>query len=46
VSAFASLLILPAIFTLLQKNASLESVSLDPSDPESKYYEHSNLQKA
>ena len=46
VSAFASLLILPAIFSLLQSKASLESVSLDPGDPESKYYEHSNLQKA
>src|SRR5690606_10546500 len=46
VSAFASLLILPAIFILLQKNSSLESVSLDPGDPESKYYENSNLQSA
>lgn len=38
-STFASLLILPSIFILLQKNASTQSVSLDPEDPESKYYQ-------
>jgi multidrug efflux pump subunit AcrB len=42
-STFASLLILPAIFILLQKKATTQSVSLDPEDPESKYY--STIQK-
>lgn len=37
-STFASLLILPAIFILLQKKATTQSVSLDPEDPESNYY--------
>ncbi len=38
-STIASLLILPAMFILLQRNSSLQSVSLDPSDPDSKYFE-------
>lgn len=37
-STFASLLILPPLFILLQKKAPVQSVSLDPEDPESKYY--------
>lgn len=37
-STIASLLILPAIFILLQNKASTHSVSLDPEDPESKHY--------
>jgi len=37
-STFASLLILPGIFLLLQKKASYASVSMDPEDPESKYF--------
>jgi len=37
-STFASLLILPGIFLLLQQKASYASVSLDPEDPESKFY--------
>lgn len=38
-STFASLFILPGIFVLLQSKASYASVSLDPEDPESNYYE-------
>ncbi len=37
-STIASLLILPALFIVLQNKASTESVSLDPEDPESKNY--------
>lgn len=37
-STLASLLILPALFALMQKNASLDSVSLDPEDPENKLF--------
>jgi multidrug efflux pump subunit AcrB len=36
-STVATLLILPAIFSLAQENASAESASLDPSDPNSPY---------
>jgi len=38
-STIASLLILPNAFVALQKKASVQSVSLDPQDPESKYYQ-------
>ena len=37
-STFTTLLILPAIYTLLQKNASTTSNSLNPLDPESRYH--------
>ncbi len=37
-STLAALLILPCVFTQFQANASVQSVSLDPEDPESKYY--------
>jgi len=37
-STLASLLILPALFALMQKNASLNSVSLDPEDPDNKLF--------
>ncbi len=37
-STLASLLILPGVFTLVQQKASLVSVSLDPEDTESPYY--------
>lgn len=37
-STLASLLVLPALFALMQKNASLDSVSLDPEDPENKLF--------
>lgn len=36
-STVATLLILPAIFSLAQEHASAESASLDPSDPDSPY---------
>jgi RND family efflux transporter MFP subunit len=37
-STLASLLILPAIFTLVQRKASVNSVSMDPEDPESNFF--------
>jgi len=40
VSTFATLTILPAIYTILQQQASVTSPSLDPMDPGSRYYEH------
>ncbi len=42
-STLASLLILPAVFTLVQRKASVHSVSLDPEDPESNFF-RKNLQ--
>lgn len=41
-STFASLLILPAVFTMVQKKASVESVSLDPEDPQSIFFRKNN----
>jgi multidrug efflux pump subunit AcrB len=38
-STFAALLILPCVFNQLQANASIQSVSLDPEDPESKFFD-------
>ncbi|GAB3942632.1 efflux RND transporter permease subunit [Spirosoma harenae] len=37
-STLAALLILPCVFTQLQAKATTQSVSLDPEDPESKFY--------
>ena len=37
-STLASLLILPALFMLMQKKASFDSVSLDPEDPDNKLF--------
>jgi multidrug efflux pump subunit AcrB len=37
-ATFATLFLLPIVFTLLQSKASLKSASLDPDDPESRYY--------
>ncbi|WP_234733574.1 efflux RND transporter permease subunit [Tellurirhabdus bombi] len=42
-STGAALLILPCVFTQLQKKASVQSVSLDPQDPESKFFNKSQL---
>jgi len=39
VSTFATLTILPSIYAILQKRASISSPSLDPMDPGSRYYE-------
>jgi multidrug efflux pump subunit AcrB len=39
-STFTTLLVLPAIYTLLQRRASTTSNSLNPLDPESRYYVH------
>ena len=38
-STLAALLILPNVFAFVQGKASFESVSLDPEDPQSKFYE-------
>jgi multidrug efflux pump subunit AcrB len=38
-STFATLLVLPAVFTLLMRRVSSESPSLDPNDPESSHYD-------
>ncbi len=38
-ATFATLTILPLIYTILQSNATLTSPSLNPMDPESRYYE-------
>jgi multidrug efflux pump subunit AcrB len=37
-ATFATLLILPSVFALVQRRASTRSASLDPDDPESAYY--------
>jgi multidrug efflux pump subunit AcrB len=39
VSTFATLTILPSIYAILQRRASLASASLNPLDPTSRYYE-------
>jgi multidrug efflux pump subunit AcrB len=39
VSTFATLTILPSIYAILQARASVASASLNPLDPESRYYE-------
>ncbi len=39
VSTFATLTILPSIYAILQRRASITSPSLDPMDPGSRYYE-------
>ncbi|HWB98208.1 MAG TPA: efflux RND transporter permease subunit, partial [Bryobacteraceae bacterium] len=38
-STFATLTVLPSIYAILQKGASLTSPSLNPMDPASRYYE-------
>ena len=38
-STFATLTFLPAIYSILQQNASTHSLSLNPDDPASRYYE-------
>lgn len=37
-STLASLLILPAVFTMVQRKASIHSLSLDPEDPKSNFF--------
>jgi multidrug efflux pump subunit AcrB len=39
VSTFTTLTILPSIYSILQRKASTKSPSLNPTDPESRYYE-------
>ena len=38
-STFATLTVLPSIYSVLQKRASISSPSLNPMDPSSRYYE-------
>ena len=40
-STFATLTVLPSIYAVLQGRASITSNSLNPMDPESRYYEPS-----
>jgi multidrug efflux pump subunit AcrB len=40
VATFATLGVLPAIYAILQGRAAIRSASLNPMDPESRYYEH------
>ena len=37
VATFATLIVLPSIFSLVQRSAGIASASLDPHDPESAY---------
>jgi len=39
VSTFATLTVLPSIYAILQRNASTTSLSLNPADPASQYYD-------
>jgi Cu/Ag efflux pump CusA len=39
VSTFATLTILPSIYAILQRKASIASASLNPMDPTSRYYD-------
>ena len=39
VSTFTTLTVLPSIYAILQRRASVTSPSLNPADPESRYYE-------
>jgi multidrug efflux pump subunit AcrB len=39
VSTFTTLTVLPSLYAILQRNAGLKSPSLNPMDPESRYYE-------
>jgi multidrug efflux pump subunit AcrB len=41
-STFAALLILPVVFSAVQRKSSLKSVSLDPDDHSSEYYDQHN----
>ena len=38
-STFATLTVLPAIYSILQQKAATTSISLNPDDPSSRYYE-------
>jgi Cu/Ag efflux pump CusA len=39
VSTFATLTVLPSIYAILQRSASTTSLSLNPADPASQYYD-------
>jgi multidrug efflux pump subunit AcrB len=39
-ATLATLLVLPAVYAVIEKRAAFTSPSLDPDDPASKYYEH------
>jgi multidrug efflux pump subunit AcrB len=39
-ATISTLFILPSVYAILQRRASTTSPSLDPNDPESRYYEH------
>ena len=39
-ATLATLFVLPSIFALIQSHASSSSASMDPADPDSKYFVH------
>jgi hypothetical protein len=41
VATFATLFILPTVFAIVLGRSSTQSASLDPDDPESQYFDHS-----
>jgi multidrug efflux pump subunit AcrB len=46
VSTFATLTILPSIYAILQSRASVKSPSLNPLDPQSRYYDVAEFSKS
>ena len=44
-STLIGLIVLPLAFAWVQEKSSVQSISLDPKDPESKFYDNSNLAK-
>ena len=45
-ATMATLLVLPAVFAFVQCRAGTKSISLDPEDPQSRYYRQSGLEKS
>jgi multidrug efflux pump subunit AcrB len=46
VATFGTLFILPSVFTVVQARGGTKSVSLDPDDPQSGYYDHGGAKDA
>jgi len=44
-ATFSTLFVLPCFYTLLQRSGTARSPSLDPDDPESRYYDHAQAPK-
>ncbi|HJZ58352.1 MAG TPA: efflux RND transporter permease subunit [Gemmataceae bacterium] len=43
VSTLATLLVLPAVFALVQRKVTVASASLDPNDPQSRFYDEDKV---